>query len=75
MNQAFLDKNSVTDPVINAFNAQIGYGVPMVKIPQGNQTWDPLHAAMGSLITDISPKTAMDTAVQQIKENITTMNK
>lgn len=75
VNQAFLDEYADSDPIINAFNEQIEYSVPMIKIPEGNQTWDPLHAAMGSLATGTDPQTAMDTAVQQIKDNISNMGK
>jgi arabinogalactan oligomer/maltooligosaccharide transport system substrate-binding protein len=75
VNKAFLNTYSASDLVINAFNDQIEYCVPMVKIPQGNQTWDPLHAAMGSLATGTDAKAAMDTAVTQIRDNIANMGK
>ena len=73
-NQKYLDDNSATDETIKAFNEQIQYCVPMVKIIEGNQTWDPMHAAMGSLATGADPKTALDTAVQQIKDNIAALH-
>lgn len=73
-NQKYLDDNSATDETIKAFNEQIQYCVPMVKIIEGNQTWDPMHAAMGSLATGADPKTALDTAVQQIEDNIAALH-
>lgn len=73
-NQKYLDDNSATDETIKAFNEQIQYCVPMLKIIEGNQTWDPMHAAMGSLATGADPKTALDTAVQQIKDNIAALH-
>ena len=73
-NQKFLDDNSSTDETIKAFNEQIQYSVPMVKIIEGNQTWDPMHAAMGSLATGADPKTALDTAVKQVEDNIAALH-
>lgn len=73
-NQKYLDDNSATNDVIKAFNEQIPYCVPMVKIIEGNQTWDPMHAAMGSLATGTDPKEALDTAVKQIEDNIAALH-
>ncbi len=75
-NQNFLDTKSEDNEIIKAFNEQIGYCVPMVKIPEGNQTWDPLHAAMGALASaDADPQAVMDTAVEQVQDNIAAMSK
>ncbi len=56
------------------FNEQISYSVPMVKIIEGNQAWDPMHAAMGSLATGADPKEALDIAVKQIEDNIASLH-
>lgn len=73
-NQKYLDDNSSTNETIKAFNEQISYSVPMVKIIEGNQTWDPMHAAMGSLATGADPKEALDIAVKQIEDNIASLH-
>lgn len=73
-NQAYLDANSDSNETIQAFNDQIQYSVPMVKIIEGNQTWDPLHSAMSALSTGTDPQEALDAAVEQVKDNIASLH-
>jgi arabinogalactan oligomer/maltooligosaccharide transport system substrate-binding protein len=71
----FLQSHAETDPLMKVFNEQIKYSVPMIKIVEGNQTWDPMHAALGALAAGENPKAVMDKAVEQVKNNIAAIKK
>jgi arabinogalactan oligomer / maltooligosaccharide transport system substrate-binding protein len=73
-NKALLD-----DPVIKdnegakAVAEQSQYAVPMPNIPEMGQVWDPMAKSLQTIVTGKSdPKAALDTAVKQIKTNIST---
>lgn len=73
-NQAYLDANSDSNETIKALNDQIQYSVPMVKIIEANQHWDPMHSAMAALAAGTDPQEALDAAVKQFKDNIAALD-
>lgn len=59
------------DPVASAFLEQASHAVPIPNIPEINSVWGPMGVAMVSMWNDgTDPQTALDTAVQQIKDAI-----
>lgn len=72
-NQKFIDEQSESNDIIKAFSEQIVYDVPMAKIIESNQTWEPMNGAMGSIAAGSDPQEALEIAVKQIQDNITAM--
>ncbi|ANE47244.1 hypothetical protein SY83_14305 [Paenibacillus swuensis] len=67
------DADIKNDPIASGFLAQFANSVPMPSIPEMAQYWAPMDAALASLWNDkTDPKKAMDNAVQQMKDNIST---
>jgi arabinogalactan oligomer / maltooligosaccharide transport system substrate-binding protein len=65
------------DPIIKdnegakAVAEQSQYAVPMPNIPEMGQVWDPMAKSLQTVVTGkTEPKTALDSAVEQIKANI-----
>jgi arabinogalactan oligomer/maltooligosaccharide transport system substrate-binding protein len=70
--QDLLDDAAVAnDPVAQAFLTQAQYAEPMPSIPQMGSVWPAIAAALATTWNDnTDPKTALDNAVQQIKDAI-----
>lgn len=67
------DATIKNDPIASGFLKQFENSVPMPSIPEMAQYWAPMDSALASIWNDkIDPKTAMDNAVKQMKDNIAT---
>lgn len=61
------------DPIASGFLKQFENSVPMPSIPEMAQYWATMDAALASIWNDkTDPKKAMDNAVKQMKDNIST---
>ncbi len=71
---ALLENETIKSNEIAAgFLEQAQYAVPMPNIPQMPSVWEPMGAALSTIWNDnTDPKTALDAAVQQIKDAIAT---
>jgi len=69
---ALLDNEKIKGNEIAAgFLNQAQYAVPMPNIPQMQSVWGPMGSALATIWNDnTDPKTALDSAVQQIKDAI-----
>ncbi|MBY0013072.1 sugar ABC transporter substrate-binding protein [Paenibacillus typhae] len=68
-NEALADPQITGDPYISAFAEQAKSSQPMPSIPEMGNVWAPVNAALPEIWdNNADPKTAMDKAVQQIKD-------
>ncbi|MNB77057.1 Cyclodextrin-binding protein precursor [compost metagenome] len=67
--EALEDPQIKNDPYISAFAEQAKNSQPMPSIPEMGNVWAPVNAALPEIWDkNVDPKTAMDKAVQQIKD-------
>jgi len=63
------DPQIKNDPILNGFAQQFNNSVPMPGIPEMNNAWNPIGAALTEIWDNgKDPKAALDNAVKQIKE-------
>lgn len=67
--EAMKDPAFTSDEISSGFAAQFVNSTAMPSIPEMNNTWDPIGAALSDIWNKgTDPKTALDNAVQQIKD-------
>ncbi|MFD1908458.1 hypothetical protein ACFSQ7_37370 [Paenibacillus rhizoplanae] len=68
-NEALQDAQITGDPFVSAFAEQAKNSQPMPSIPEMGNVWSPVNAALPAIWdNNTDPKTAMDKAVEQIKD-------
>ncbi|SDD05365.1 arabinogalactan oligomer / maltooligosaccharide transport system substrate-binding protein [Paenibacillus sp. UNCCL117] len=68
-NEAQKDQQIKNDPLIAAFVEQSVHSVPMPSIPEMENVWNPVGAALSDIWNSgKDPKTSLDNAVKQIKD-------